>query len=158
MTKQPIRRNVEFKKPGRTRGIVQKFERTFLASAWLNYLITRSGKMFLAALIWPRFVAPHRWHLTRYPMPLANLHPVFNGFTLLQLTDLHVGKTRLDYLERVFDATMGEKPGLVAITGDLIDYHPHALPQIDRLLKRLVHHPHKPPGGIVAIFGNHDYN
>jgi predicted MPP superfamily phosphohydrolase len=124
----------------------------------LNAAISSAGKLFLSALIYPRFVAPYRWQLTRYEMPLVNLPPAFNGYRILQLTDLHVGKTRIDYLTQVFDKTMREKPDLVVITGDLIDYHPSALPLLKQLLTFLKNHAHQPPGGILAIFGNHDYH
>ncbi len=91
-------------------------------------------------------------------MPLAHLHPIFTGYKILQLTDLHVGMTRVDYLAKVFDRCMKEKPDLVVLTGDLIDYQPAALPPLKELLKHLSESPHKPPDGILAIFGNHDYH
>ena len=91
-------------------------------------------------------------------MRLANLHPSFHGQTILQLTDLHVGKTRIDYLARAIDVCMNQKPDLVVITGDLIDYHPDSLPLLANLLKQLTTHSHKPQHGFAAIFGNHDYH
>ena len=45
----------------------------------------------LTAVIWPRFVAPYRWELTRHKMVLTNLDAGFEGFKILHLTDLHVG-------------------------------------------------------------------
>ncbi len=134
------------------------FERVILSSRALNTLVTSSGKALLTCMIWPRFFAPFRWRITRHPLPLANLNPLFAGYKILQLTDLHVGRTRVDYLGEVFDRCMEEKPNLVVITGDLIDYRPSALPKLRKLLKRLTESKHKPGGGIVAIFGNHDYH
>ncbi len=159
-TRKPLVRNVQFKRypKGATNWAIRQFERFFLSSGSLNAAISTAGKLFLTCLLYPRFIAPYRWHLTRYDMPFANLHPVFNGYKILQLTDLHVGKTRIDYLTRVFDKTMQEKPDLVVITGDLIDYQPAALPLLKQLLTFLLNHPHKPAGGILAIFGNHDYH
>jgi len=158
--RKPVTRNVHFKRtPGGPAGFaIRQFERFFLSSGSLNAIISTAGKLFLTALIYPRFIAPYRWQLTRHDMPMAGLHKAFNGYTILQLTDLHVGKTRIDYLTRAFDRAMREKPDLVVLTGDLIDYFPTALPLLQQLLIFLLHHPHKPPGGIVAIFGNHDYH
>ena len=47
------------------------FERWFLTNRFTNRIISAVGKVALTCLIWPRFVAPFRWRLTRYPMPLA---------------------------------------------------------------------------------------
>jgi predicted MPP superfamily phosphohydrolase len=150
-------RNVRFNRL-ESGGPVRQFERLLLRNRAVNAFISESGKLFLACLIWPRFVAPFRWRLTCHPMPLANLDPVFTGYKILQLTDLHVGKTRLDYLAQVFDRTLEEKPDLVVLTGDLIDYRPSALPKLKQLFRHLTDGPFKAPDGILAIFGNHDYH
>jgi len=107
-------------------------------------------------MIWPRFVAPFRWKLNRYPLPLTNLDPSFEGFKILQVSDLHVGATCTKYLAKVFTRCLEEKPDLIVITGDLIDYHPRALPLLKNLLTILT--THLPPHGILVIFGNHDYH
>jgi predicted MPP superfamily phosphohydrolase len=135
-----------------------RLERLLLSRPAFNIAVAEAGKLFLSALVWPRFVAPYRWRLTRYPMPLAHLDPVFAGYKILHLTDLHVGKTRLDYLVRVVTACLREKPDLVVITGDLIDYQPGALPLLKDLLRELTETPDRAPDGVLAIFGNHDYH
>ncbi|MCL2648737.1 MAG: metallophosphoesterase [Phycisphaerales bacterium] len=132
------------------------FEKLFLFSRPFNRILTASGKLLLSALIWPRFVAPFRWKLNRYPLPLAGLHPAFEGFKILHLSDLHVGVTRTSYLAQVFTRCLQENPDLIVITGDLIDYHPKALPLLKNLLQLLT--TARPPHGILAIFGNHDYH
>lgn len=114
------------------------FERWFLQHRGFNVLISQLGKIGLSSLIWPRFVAPFRWQLTRYAMPLAGIGETFVGYRLLQLSDLHVGKVRLDYLESVFRQTVREKPDLIAITGDLIDYDRGNVEQLERLLPTLL--------------------
>ena len=134
----------------------RRFERAFLLNRAFNRFVTMCGKAFLTALIWPRFVAPFRWHITRYPLALAHLDPAFEGYKILQLTDLHVGRTDASYLQKVIARCIQEKPDLVVITGDLIDYDPKSLPILQRLLKPLV--ASKPRDGIAAIFGNHDYH
>ncbi len=131
------------------------FERLFLRNRAVNSLISCAGKAFLSLLVYPRFVAPHRWSLTRYELPLT-VGKAFDGYRILHLTDLHVGRTNTDYLERVFHRCLMEKPDLVVITGDLIDYEPHALPLLRPLLKLLADA--RVPDGITTIFGNHDYH
>jgi predicted MPP superfamily phosphohydrolase len=89
-------------------------------------------------------------------MPLAGLDPAFNGYKILQLTDLHVGRTKESYLRKVFARCLREKPDLVVITGDLIDYEPESLPILRHLLEPIVQA--GVPDGVAAIFGNHDYH
>jgi uncharacterized protein len=151
------KRNVHFRRLD-SGGPFRHVERLFLSNRSVNAFVSGSAKLFLACLIWPRFVAPFRWRLTRYPLPLANLHPAFAGFKILQLSDLHVGTTRLDYLMQVFDRALAEKPDLVVITGDFIHYDPAALAPLKQLLRRLSDGPYRPPEGTLAIFGNHDYH
>jgi predicted MPP superfamily phosphohydrolase len=151
-------RNVRLKNRERAGGpITRGLERLLLNNRPLNIFMSQAAKWMLTALLWPRFIAPYRWQLTRYPMPLA-VDPAFNGYRILQLTDLHAGKTRLSYLQRVIAAALAEKPDLVVITGDLIDYHPDSLVPLQVILRQLSAAQAAIPDGIVAIFGNHDYH
>ena len=124
-----------------------------LINRGMNVLVTQSGKMFLSMLIWPRFFAPYRWQLTRYDMPLRNLPKAFDGYKILQLSDFHLGRTRLSYIHHVIDTALATRPDLVVITGDLIHYHPDGLAELPATLKRI-----HAPDGVLAIFGNHDYH
>ena len=47
------------------------FERWFLLNRKVNAAISCAGKAALTCMVWPRFVAPHRWKLTRHEMPLS---------------------------------------------------------------------------------------
>jgi predicted MPP superfamily phosphohydrolase len=131
-------------------------ERLLLAHPFLNRFAACCGQVVLTALIWPRFVAPYRWELTRREMPLRGVDAAFNGYRILQLSDFHVGQTRQSYLERVVDRCLEEKPDLVVITGDLIDYEPKALRPVGGLLKRIA--AGAGADGVCVIFGNHDYH
>ncbi|HEY4329051.1 MAG TPA: metallophosphoesterase [Phycisphaerae bacterium] len=135
-------------------------ERLLIAHPILNRAMALGAQVTLTLLIWPRFFAPYRWQLTRHPLRLAGLHPAFNGYRILQLTDLHVGKCRPDYLMRVIEASLAEKPNLTVITGDLIDYHPDALKLLPPILKKIMDLSRQAQAsdGVVAIFGNHDYH
>jgi predicted MPP superfamily phosphohydrolase len=89
-------------------------------------------------------------------MPLGHLPKAFVGYKILQLTDLHVGRTKESYLREVIARCLLEEPDLVVITGDLIDYGVDNVPILERLLKPLM--AANVPDGVVAIFGNHDYH
>ncbi len=60
--------------------------------------------------------------LLRIDIPIAGLDPAFDGFTIAQLSDVHVGPTiGRGFVESVVARVNGARPDLVAITGDLVD-------------------------------------
>ena len=83
---------------------------------------------------------------------VPGLHPDLHGFRIVQISDLHVGRSiRRGYVERTVERARSLVPDLVALTGDMVDgpverLAPHVAP-----LAGLV-------GGGRAFFvlGNHD--
>ncbi len=58
----------------------------------------------------------------RLEVALSKLPPGMDGFTIVQLSDLHLGITLGSaWLKRVVETTNALQPDLVAITGDLVD-------------------------------------
>ncbi|MDH3354127.1 MAG: metallophosphoesterase, partial [Chromatiales bacterium] len=52
----------------------------------------------------------------------------FNGYTIVQLTDLHVGRTiKRTFIEDLVRRTNAMKPNIVVITGDLFDMNAEAI-------------------------------
>ena len=61
-------------------------------------------------------------------VPLAGLPAALQGFTIVQLTDLHLGETLgKEWLRGVVAEVRALQPDLVAITGDLVDSSPDQL-------------------------------
>ncbi len=62
--------------------------------------------------------------ITRLQVPLPNLDPGFDGFRLVQISDIHLGtwvnRTRLD---EIVDLVNQQEPDVIAITGDFITYN-----------------------------------
>ena len=55
-------------------------------------------------------------------VPLHDLPQALRGFTIVQISDVHVGPTiRQRYVEGIVDAVNRLSPDVVAITGDLVD-------------------------------------
>ncbi len=98
------------------------------------------------------------WHglgrlaVKRVDVVLPKLPAEMDGFTIAQLTDLHLGSMRSgDWFRRVVERTNSLKPDLIAITGDLADA------TADRLAGGDVVGELKAPHGVFFVTGNHEY-
>jgi uncharacterized protein len=86
-------------------------------------------------------------------IPVAGLPAALHGFTIVQISDIHVGPTiRSSYVEGIVEAVNRLNPDLVAITGDLVDgsvaeLAGHVAP-LERLASR---------EGSFFVTGNHEY-
>ena len=84
---------------------------------------------------------------------LPKLPKTLDGFTIVQLTDLHVGLT-IDrtFVQRVVDITNRLAPDLVAMTGDFVDGKVSDLHEEIAPLANL-----RASHGVFAVTGNHEY-
>ena len=99
-------------------------------------------------------IEPHWVHVAHRPMPLKNLPPDLEGKTIVQLSDIHVGRrVDDDYILSVFDRVRALEPDVVVFTGDFVSVHRWIVDQAARIYSRLPH------GKLatVGILGNHDY-
>jgi uncharacterized protein len=86
-------------------------------------------------------------------IPLRDLPPALQGFTIAQISDIHVGPTiKQRYLERIVEAVNRLKPDLVAITGDLVDGSVAELAEHVAPLAQL-----RSRHGSFFVTGNHEY-
>ena len=117
------------------------------ASAWA--VLGLSGLGTLAGLVGARRRAPVR----RVDIAVDGLPPALHGFTVAQITDVHVGPTvKRAYVQRIVDAVNALQPDAVAITGDLVDGRVADLQgDVAPLAGLRSHH------GSFFVTGNHEY-
>ena len=113
--------------------------------------------LFLAticALFYAYFIEPNLIDIHRVQLKLPNLASDFNGYRIVQISDIHVDKrTKIQYLNRIFRTVNQQKPDLIAITGDFVTRRQiQFLPKLKTTLGQLSDS-HK----TVAVLGNHDY-
>jgi predicted MPP superfamily phosphohydrolase len=99
-------------------------------------------------------VEPHWLEFVQRALPIAGLPPDWNGKTLVQLSDLHIGPQVDDrYLLRTFQRVREWKPDVVVYTGDFTSHEAGILDHARELFR------HLPLGrlGTFGILGNHDY-
>jgi len=84
---------------------------------------------------------------------VANLPSELVGFTIAQISDIHVGPTiKRPYLDAIVDKVNGLGADLVAVTGDLVDGNVADLGAHTAPLARL-----KSTHGTFFVTGNHEY-
>jgi len=99
---------------------------------------------------WRAFNPPE---VTEVPIKLRGLPKALDGFTIVQLSDVHVGAIIQEkFLDQLVATANGAKPDLIALTGDLVDGTPD---QVGRYVARLRNLQSR--FGTYFVSGNHDY-
>lgn len=108
------------------------------------------GGAFSAFGAWKAFAPPE---VIERAIHLPGLPRSLDGFTIVQLSDLHIGPIIQEhFVDRLVELVNGARPDLVAITGDLVDGTPAQLgPFVARLAALRSKH------GTYFVSGNHDY-
>ncbi len=99
------------------------------------------------------FEARGEHEIVTVEVPLAKLPRALDGFSIVQLSDLHTGMT-IDraFVQRVVDRANALSPDLIALTGDLVDGPVASLRDDVAPLAQL-----RAPHGVFAVTGNHEY-
>ena len=86
-------------------------------------------------------------------IPIAHLPAALHGFSIAQISDVHVGPTiRRKYVERIVAAVNGLDADAIAITGDLVDGSVRELAAHVEPLSQL-----RAKHGAYFVTGNHEY-
>jgi predicted MPP superfamily phosphohydrolase len=89
----------------------------------------------------------------RVPIRLKNLHPALEGFTILQMTDLHLYPlTQPPLIEKSVAMANSLNPDLVVLTGDYVWQILEAIDELAPILAGL-----NARYGVYSTLGNHDY-
>lgn len=105
----------------------------------------------LVALVLGALTALRGPRIKRVELRVPGLHPDLEGFRIVQISDLHVGRTiRHRYVQHTVERARALAPDLVALTGDMVDG------PVDILARHV--QPLADLGGEKTFFvlGNHD--
>ena len=93
----------------------------------------------------------YRVHKVKVSSP--NIPAEFNGFKIVQLSDIHVGSfMSIDPITRAFDIVMQQEADMILFTGDLVNNTSSETHGYEEQFKRL-----KAKHGVFSVLGNHDY-
>ncbi|MGW9063227.1 metallophosphoesterase [Achromobacter animicus] len=117
------------------------------ASAWTVIGLSLAGT--LAGF----YNARRRARVVDVDVPIAGLPQDLDGFTIVQISDIHVGPTiKRRYVQAIVDAVNEQLPDMIAITGDVVDGSVEHLAAQARPLGDL-----RAPFGVYLVTGNHEY-
>jgi len=107
----------------------------------------------LAVTVVGYFNARRTAAVRKVQVPIAGLPYNLEGFTIAQISDIHVGPTiKRDYLEAIVDKVNALGADMVAVTGDLVDGSVEELREHTAPLARL-----SARHGAFFVTGNHEY-
>jgi predicted MPP superfamily phosphohydrolase len=139
------------------RDIVLLIARVFVAGAEMSFVarITAIAAIAAAALatLIGLFNARRRAAVVDVEVPVANLPPELHGFSIAQISDVHVGPTiKHKYVDAIVEAVNGLDADVIAVTGDLVDGSVRQLAVHVAPLSRL-----RSRHGTYFVTGNHEY-
>ena len=118
-----------------------------VARAFVSVFTSALTLMFIVGYVGSRRLVIHDIEAV-----IPNLPPAFDGATIAQISDLHVGpQTSRPYLDRVVRAVESLEPDIIAVTGDQIDDRSEDVARYADAFAGL-----RAPLGVFVIAGNHD--
>ena len=104
--------------------------------------------------VYAQGVEPRWFAIKTIDVQLAGLDPAFEGYKIVQLTDLHARSAMMDraMLAKVARIATAQQPDLIALTGDYIT---KGASKSEEMLANAFSQL-KAKDGVVAIMGNHD--
>ena len=96
----------------------------------------------------------------RVEIPVRDLPSALNGFTIVHMSDLHIGVGKWEpvYAEEAAQLVRAIEPDVIVNTGDYLQGEP-SLDKVMKVVQEFLMNPSKGDGGTanLGILGNHDY-
>lgn len=91
--------------------------------------------------------------IRRIELIIPRLSPVFDGFQITQISDIHTGSLfGTSYIEHIIQTIEQESPDMITITGDYVNFNPTEFePYVPFFTRLTAKH------GVFGSLGNHDH-
>ncbi len=109
--------------------------------------------LIFLAMIYGMTLGKFNYKLERLSLPFADLPKAFDGFKIVQISDIHAGSYDDEKgLLKGIELINNEEPDVILFTGDLVNDHKDEVNPYIRTIKKL-----RSKYGTFAVLGNHDY-
>ena len=125
-------------------------------SVFVSRLALVLGALPLGAIVWGMVKGKTDYQVRRLTLRYPNLPVEFDGFKVLQISDLHTGSFdgNLEPLRRAVRLINAQQADLVVMTGDLVN---NVATEVEPHIEELAAIRSKDGLPIFSILGNHDY-
>jgi predicted MPP superfamily phosphohydrolase len=122
-------------------------------SEFLNKMALVAGAIPFSAFIYGMVRGAYDYHVRKVTLRLPNLPAAFDGYKMLQISDLHTGSFHTsEPLEKAVALINKQGADVIFFTGDLVNnVATEVLPHVPALGKLSA------PDGVLSVLGNHDY-
>jgi uncharacterized protein len=121
-------------------------------SVFLSWVGLALGGGLFGTLLYG-FRNKYNYHVRRVTLSFPNLPEGFNGWKMVQVSDIHSGSfTNKAAVTHGVDLILNEKPECILFTGDLVNDRSAEMLDYKDLFSRL-----QAPMGVYSTLGNHDY-
>lgn len=105
-------------------------------------------------ILYGSFVGRTRFEVKEVTYTSARLPQAFDGYRILQLSDLHIGSFvgNAPAIQKLVEMVNAQHPDLIVFTGDLVNHRAIELDEFLKILSSM-----KAKDGVYSILGNHDY-
>ena len=120
---------------------------------WGNYfgLLLVLGQLYV--LFTGSMTGTDHLRVRRVTIRVPDLPKSFDGYRIVQFSDIHLGSMRSELLERAVEQMNRLRPDMIAFTGDIQNMRPDELTRYTSTLRRL-----HAEDGVYSVLGNHDYS
>ncbi|MDE6403692.1 MAG: metallophosphoesterase [Muribaculaceae bacterium] len=122
---------------------------------WLSLTGTALAVLLFGGMWWGALVNRNRIAVSRVTVESRDWPEAFDGMTIAQISDLHVGTWGSDttFVSKLVDRVNGLHPDMIVFTGDIVNRQSDEFAPFVKPFSRL-----SAPDGVYAILGNHDYS
>ncbi len=121
---------------------------------WLTVTGTVLSVVIFIMMWWGALINRYRIDVNYVDIPIDNLPEQFDGYRIVQFSDLHSGTYGKDttFVSSLVDRLNSLDGDMIVFTGDIVNRNSTEMRPFVKPLSRL-----KAPDGVYAILGNHDY-
>lgn len=105
------------------------------------------------SMVYGVLIGAHDYKVRKVKIALKNLPKSFEGFKILQLSDIHSGSfTKPELVQKGIDMAIAQQADVIFFTGDLVNNVADEVGEYKKMFASL-----KAPMGVYSVLGNHDY-
>lgn len=120
---------------------------------FFSYIAVTFTVIPAVSFIYGMIKGAYKYRVHKVKVSASNIPAAFNGFKIVQLSDIHCGSfLDTEPLIKAFNMVLEQKPDMILFTGDLVNNEASETEPHLEAFKML-----KAPYGVFSSLGNHDY-